>query len=213
MSAFTHFRRSALAGSTFAMVLGAFCGSAATEYAFVAPAHAASAPSPTTPLTLKILKITGNKQVSTDDIMAVLPYHQGDKVTRNEIDEGVQKVMALYKEKNVGAKFGEKERFVNKTMQFYLTIEEMAPTAAAAPAPFVLDKVVFEGNKAVPTSELEAAMKLHQGSEVSTDAVMADTKAIQSVYQKHNMGAQIQPVATQPNHDNHVVLTYKITEK
>lgn len=179
----------------------------------VTPAMAASAPAPSAPLTLKVLKVEGNSAVATADIMAVLPYHVGDTVTRDQLDAGVQKVADLYKAKNLGAKFSEKERFVKNTVQFYLVIEEQAPSAAPAPAPFVLDKVEFVGNKQVPTAELEAATKLHPGATVTAEAATADTVAIQKIYQKHNLGVQIQPVATQPNHDNHVVLTYQITEK
>ncbi|WP_162922315.1 POTRA domain-containing protein [Asaia bogorensis] len=179
----------------------------------VSPASAASAPAADAPLTLKILKVEGNKAVSTDEIMAALPYHVGDTVTRDQLDAGVQKVADLYKAKNLGAKFSEKERFVKNTVQFYLVIEEQAPQAAAAPAPFVLDKVEFVGNKKVPTAELEAVTKLRPGATVTAEAATADTQAIQKVYQKHDLGVQIQPVATQPNHDNHVVLTYQITEK
>jgi len=180
---------------------------------FVAPAMAASAPAANAPLTLKILKVEGNKAISTEEIMAALPYHVGDTVTRDQLDAGVQKAADLYKAKNLGAKFSEKERFVKNTVQFYLTIEEQAPSAAPAPAPFVLDKVEFVGNKKVPTAELEAATTLRPGATVTAEAATADTVAIQKIYQKHNLGVQIQPVATQPNHDNHVVLTYQIIEK
>ncbi|WP_051535591.1 hypothetical protein [Asaia platycodi] len=41
----------------------------------VTPAMAASAPAPSAPLTLKVLKVEGNSAVATADIMAVLPYH------------------------------------------------------------------------------------------------------------------------------------------
>lgn len=212
MSAFMSFRRALRASPALALTLGALGGSAA-GFAALPQAHAASAPGPDAPLTLKLLKVEGNKQISTADILAAFPYHVGDTVTRNKLDEGLQQVMALYKQKNVGAKFGEKERFVGKTIQFYLTIEEMAPSAAATPAPFVLDQVNFVGNKKVPTAELEAATKLRPGAQVTTEAVVADTQAIQAVYKKHNIGVQIQPNATQPHQDNHVVLTYTMTEK
>ncbi|WP_222548187.1 POTRA domain-containing protein [Asaia lannensis] len=181
--------------------------------ALIASANAASAPAADAPLTLKVLKVEGNKAIPTDEIMAALPYHVGDTVTRDQLDAGVQKVADLYKAKNMGAKFSEKERFVKNTVQFYLVIEEQAPEQAAASAPFVLDKVEFTGNKKVPTAELEAATKLRPGATVTAEAASADTVAIQKVYQKHDLGVQIQPVATQPNHDNHVVLTYQITEK
>lgn len=179
----------------------------------VVTAHAASAPAADAPLTLKILKVGGNKTVATDDIMAVLPYHVGDRVTRNQLDAGVQKVAELYKAQNKGAKFSQKERFVKNTVQFHLVIEEQAPEAAPAPAAFVLDKVEFTGNKKVPTAELEAATTLRSGAVVNTEAVSADAASMQKIYQKRNVGVQIQPVANQPSRNNHVVLTYKITEK
>ncbi|MFC0501598.1 POTRA domain-containing protein [Asaia krungthepensis] len=203
--------RFALAG--LALMAGTAALPCLPQVGLMHAALAASAPAADAPLTLKVLKVEGNKSVPTEDIMASFPYHVGDTVTRDQLDAGLQKVADLYKAKNVGAKFSEKERFVKNTVQFYLVIEEQAPQAAAAPAPFVLDKVEFVGNKQVPTSELEAATKLRPGATVTAEAATADTQAIQKIYQKHNLGVQIQPVATQPNHDNHVVLTYQITEK
>ncbi|GBQ09878.1 POTRA domain-containing protein [Swaminathania salitolerans] len=203
--------RFAFAG--LALVAGTALLPVSATTGFTGAAFAASAPAPDAPLKLKVLKVQGNKAIPTADIMAALPYHVGDTVTRETLDAGVQKVAELYKAKNMGAKFSEKERFVKNTVQFYLVIEEQEPSAAPAPAPFVLDKVVFTGNRKVPTSELEAATSLRPGATVTAAAASADAAAIQKVYQKHNLGVQIQPVATQPNHDNHVVLTYQITEK
>ncbi|AOX17520.1 POTRA domain-containing protein [Kozakia baliensis] len=195
------------------LAIGSVSGAALTGYPFSTPAYAAGAPANDAPLTLKILKVSGNQQISTADITAALPYHVGSTVTREQLDAGVQKVMELYKAKNIGAKFGERERFVKNTVQFYITIEETAPGAAPAPAALVLDQINFVGNKKVPTAELQTATKLRAGSPVSTESVTADETAIQEVYKKHGIGTQIQPVAAQPNHDNHVVLTYQISEK
>ncbi|AQS87451.1 surface antigen protein [Neoasaia chiangmaiensis NBRC 101099] len=197
---------------TVALAVGCLSGSVVTETVLTRAHAAAAAPAADTPLTLKVLKVSGNQQISTDAIMAALPYHVGDTVTRNQLDAGIQQVMALYKDKNVGAKFGERERFVGKTIQLYVTIQEMAPNAAPAAAALVVDQINFVGNSKVPTPELQAATKLRPGSPISTEAVTADETAMQAVYKKHNIGSQIQPVATQPNHDNHVVLTYQITE-
>ncbi|MBB2200019.1 POTRA domain-containing protein [Gluconacetobacter tumulisoli] len=174
---------------------------------------AAAPPSPTTPLKLKSLTITGNQQVSTADILAAVPFHEGDTVTRNQIDAGAQDVMAVYQKKNVGLKFGEKLKFLGNAVQVQWIIEEQAPQAAAPAAALVVDQIVFQGNKQISSDALTAATKLRPGSPVDQDAVMADQKAVQAVYQKKNIGVAIQVVPSQPNHDNHVILTYQITEK
>ncbi|CAI9121818.1 POTRA domain-containing protein [Brytella acorum] len=186
---------------------------AVTGLSLAPSAHAAAGPGDNTPLTLKILKITGNQKVSTDEIMAVLPFHLNDTVTRAQINDGIQKIIELYRTKNVGARFGEKERFAGKAVHLFITIEEQAATAAPTQQPFVLDKVNFTGNTTISAADLEAATTLRPGAQVSTEAVTADEKAIQALYAKKNIPVMIEPAAEQPNHDNHVVLTYKITEK
>lgn len=198
---------------SFAVMFGAVSGIPAGKLAITSGAHAASAPANNVPLTLKILKVTGNQAIATSDILAALPYQAGSTVTRDQLDAGVQKVIDLYKAKNIGAKFGERERFVKNTVQFYITIEEAAPTAAPAPAALVIRQINFVGNKKISTADLEAVTKLRAGSPVSTEAVTADESAIQEAYKKKNIGVQIQPSAAQPEHDNNVVLTYQITEQ
>ncbi|GBQ81702.1 surface antigen protein [Gluconacetobacter johannae DSM 13595] len=206
-----HTTRHILARAALAVVIAS--GGAAALAVPQAAVFAAAPPSPTTPLKLKSLSIVGNQQVPTADILAAVPFHEGDTVTRNQIDAGAQDVMGVYQKKNVGLKFGEKLKFTGNVVQVQWVIEEQAPQAAAPAAALVVDQIVFQGNKAVSAADLTAATKLRAGSPVDEAAVMADQKAVQALYQKKSIGVAIQVVPTQPNHDNHVVLTYQITEK
>ncbi|MBB2171575.1 hypothetical protein HLH35_05475 [Gluconacetobacter asukensis] len=174
-------------------------------------AFAASPPSATTPLKLKSLVITGNKQVSTDEILAALPFHQGDTVTRDQIAAGAQDVMGVYQKKNVGLKFGQKMKFAGAAVYVEWAIEEQAPEVVQTA--LVVDKIVFEGNKKLSAADLTAATKLRPGSTIDQAAMAADQQAVQKAYQDHGVGAAIQVVPSQPAGDNHVVLTYQITEK
>lgn len=175
-------------------------------------AFAAAPPPATAPLKLKSLVITGNKQVSTDDILAALPFHQGDTVTRNQIDAGVQDVMGVYQKKNVGLKFGEKLKFAGSAVSVEWVIDEQAAPEVQHVA-LVVDKIVFEGNKKLSAADLTNATKLRPGSTIDQAAMAADQEAVQKAYQAHNVSAAIQVVPSQPAGDNHVVLTYQISEK
>lgn len=77
----------------------------------------------------------------------------------------------------------------------------------------MLDSVSFSGNAKVPSAALEAVTKLRAGSTVSNETVAADAAAIQNVYKTKDVGVSIQPEATYPNHDNHVVLVWRIKEQ
>ncbi|GBQ30449.1 POTRA domain-containing protein [Gluconacetobacter sacchari] len=175
-------------------------------------AFAAGPPPANQPLKLKSLVISGNKQVSTDEILAALPFHQGDTVTRNQIDAGVQDVMGVYQKKNVGLKFGEKLKFAGSAVNVEWMIEEQAPQAARQVA-LVVDRIVFQGNKKLSDADLTAATRLRPGSTIDQAAMAADQQAVQQAYKKHNVSAAIGVVPSQPAGDNHVVLTYQITEK
>jgi outer membrane protein assembly factor BamA len=180
----------------------------------VALAATAALPGPDEPLKLKALDIVGNQQVPTADILAALPFHQGDMVSRNQVSAGVKAVMGVYHQKNVGLKFSQMTKYAGKSMHVKWTIVEQAPEAPeTVQVSLVVDKIVFEGNKSISTADLTAATKLRPGSPVNQAGLVADQTAIQALYQKRDIGVGIRVVPTQPQGDNHVVLTYQITEK
>lgn len=172
-------------------------------------AFAAAPPGPDEPLSLKALKITGNDRVPTADINAVVPFHVGDTVTQKQIAAGLQDVMGVYKEKNVGASFGQKTKFIGKNVEVEWTITEQAPSAAAA---LVVDGIVFSGNKAVSADALTAATKLRPGSPVTNEAVKADQTAIQELYKSKQISAGVGMSPASPS-PGHVILTWNITEQ
>ncbi|MFT8420165.1 MAG: POTRA domain-containing protein [Gluconacetobacter sp.] len=174
-------------------------------------ALAASPPAANAPLKLKSLVITGNKLVSTDEILAALPFHQGDTVTRDQIAAGAQDVMGVYQKKNVGLKFGQKMKFVGAAVYVEWMIEEQAPEVVQTA--LVVDKIVFEGNKKLSAADLTNATKLRPGSTIDQAAMAADQAAVQKAYQAHDISAAIQVVPSQAPGSNHVVLTYQISEK
>lgn len=202
MSVRSHMARGLL-GLTLAT--GSLLGSGVTQYAVAAPGM-------TDPLKLMSVSVSGNSAVSTPDILQAFGYHAGQTVTRNDLAAAQKRVGDLYSSHNVGVSLGEQMRFAGKGVSVKLTLAEQAPSEAKT-IPLVLDKVVFVGNRAVPTSALEAATKLHAGGPVTADAVAADAQAIQTLYKGKNVGASLQPQATYPNHDQHVVLTWTIKEQ
>lgn len=174
-------------------------------------AHAAI-PEPTVPLKLMAVAVQGNSRVPTADILQAFGHHAGDMVTRDELAAAQKRVGDLYSDRKVGVSLGEQMRISGKAVSVKLLIEEQAP-GAATPVSLVLDKVEFEGNKKVSTAELEAATKLRAGGVVSNELLSADQQAIQALYKSKNVSGSIQPQATYPNHDQHVVLVWSIHEQ
>jgi outer membrane protein assembly factor BamA len=176
-------------------------------------AHAAA--SNNSSFRLSSFTVNGNQQVPTDAITSALPYHVGDVLTRNQINAGLQKVVDVYQQKNVGANFKTRMKFLNKTVAVELDITEQAPGAPGATQvqALLLDKLVFDGNRKPSAADLTTASGLTVGQTLTSEQVNAATQKISDYYKKIGISAQIQPSADYPNKDNHVVLTYKITEQ
>lgn len=174
-------------------------------------AHAAI-PAPTVPLKLMTVAVQGNSRVSTTDILHAFGHHAGDMVTRDELAAAQKRVGDLYSVRNVGVRLGEKMRIAGKGVSVQLVIEEQA-AGAATPTALVLDKVEFQGNKKVSTADLEAATKLRAGGPITNELLSADMQALQALYKSRKVSGSIQPQATYPNHDQHVVLVWSIHEQ
>jgi len=195
--------RSFLLGVSLAVV--PVTGMSITEHA-----HAAI-PASTVPLKLMAVAVQGNSRVPTADILQAFGHHAGDMVTRDELAAAQKRVGDLYSARNVGVSLGEQMRVSGKAVSVKLVIEEQA-AGAATPTALVLDKVEFQGNKKVSTADLEAATKLRAGGPVTNELLAADMQAIQALYKSKKASGSIQPQATYPNHDQHVVLVWSIHE-
>lgn len=174
-------------------------------------AHAAI-PAPTVPLKLMTVAVQGNSRVPTADILQAFGHHAGDMVTRDELAAAQKRVGDLYSARKVGVSLGEQMRISGKAVSVKLVIEEQA-AGAASPTALVVDKVEFQGNKKVSTADLEAATKLRAGGPVTNELLAADMQAIQALYKSKKASGSIQPQATYPNHDQHVVLVWSIHEQ
>ncbi|WP_040509794.1 FtsQ-type POTRA domain-containing protein [Gluconobacter morbifer] len=177
-----------------------------------AQASASQTASQNSPLRLTAVALKGNHRVSTEDILKAFGYQPGQTVTRADLNAAQQRIGALYSSRNVGTSLGEQLRITGNAVEVHLIFEEQAAPAQQPAAGLVLDQVTFAGNQKVSTAELQAATSLHAGSPVSNDTLLADEKAIQALYKSKNLGASIQPEATYPQHNNHVVLTWQIRE-
>ncbi|MBF0865665.1 hypothetical protein HKD31_13225 [Gluconobacter sp. R71646] len=155
--------------------------------------------------------VQGNSRVATADILQAFGHHAGDMVTRDELAAAQKRVGDLYSARQVGVSLGEQLRISGKAVSVKLVIEEQA-AGAPTPTALVLDKVEFQGNRKVSTADLEAATKLRAGAPVTNELLSADMQAIQALYKSKNASASIQPQATYPNHDQHVVLVWSIHE-
>lgn len=177
-------------------------------------AHAAptAVPAEDAPLKLKALAVSGNAIVPTDELMAAIPFHTGDTVTRAEIAQGADDVGGVYKKHNVGAELGTRATYLGNTVKVTYVISNESAAPPPTKAQLIVDSVSITGNKQVPSDKLNAAIKLHAGAPVTNEDLSADVKAIQQVYKDADVGMSLQPDVTYPQ-PGHVVIVYKITEK
>lgn len=175
-------------------------------------AYARALPAQTAPLTLSAVKVEGNKAVSTEDILRAFGHQPGDHVTQDDLKASQQRVADLYSQRNIGGSLGEQMKIKGASVMVTLLIGEQSAHPAATGQQLVLDQVEFKGNTRIPTEALAAVTHLRPGGAVSDKSVVTDETAIQSAYKSKNLAVRIQPVATYPNHDHHVVLTWQIDE-
>ncbi|MCI1438445.1 MAG: hypothetical protein LKI03_01905 [Acetobacter indonesiensis] len=169
-------------------------------------------PPVTAPLVLKQLTILGNQRIPANRLMAAVPFHVGDTVSQSRITQGLQDVMKVYQQDNVGARFHQNLKLTGKNVEVEWKIEETG-AAATTTSPLKLESVDFSGNLHVATSELRKVLHLQPGQTVTPDDVLSDEKAIQAVYVKKNIGVTIEPDVQYPHKDERVAITYKVTEK
>ncbi|OAG77608.1 surface antigen [Acetobacter malorum] len=81
-------------------------------------------PTLNTPVKVEEIKVSGNKQVSTGAIMAVVPFHVGSMVTQAQITQGLQDIMKLYQQQNIGGKFHQSLSLDGKRVKVEWAIEE-----------------------------------------------------------------------------------------
>lgn len=169
-------------------------------------------PAPATPIKVEQIKVSGNRQVSTSAIMGVVPFHVGSMVTQAQITQGLQDIMKLYQQQNIGGKFHQNLKLDGKRVQVEWSIEETGGPAHLN-KPLVLESLGFDGNLHIATSDLKAAVHRQPGEQVTPATVLEDEKAIQALYVKKNIGVSIVPESRAPHQDGRVILTYHLTEK
>ncbi|WP_061500764.1 POTRA domain-containing protein [Acetobacter malorum] len=169
-------------------------------------------PTLNTPVKVEDIKVSGNKRVSTEAIMAVVPFHVGSMVTQAQITQGLQDIMKLYQQQNIGGKFHQSLSLDGKRVKVGWAIEETGGPADFQ-KPLVLESLGFDGNLHVSTSALKEAVHRQPGEQVTPATVLADEKAIQALYVKKNIGVTIVPESHAPHKDERVTLTYHLTEK
>ena len=169
-------------------------------------------PAINTPVNVQSIKISGNKQISTEALMAVVPFHVGSSVREAQFTEGLQEILSLYQQINVGGKFHEKLELDGKKVKVGWTIEETGGPARFE-KPLVLQSIGFDGNLYVATSALKKAVHRQPGERVTPATVLEDEKAIQALYVKKNIGVTIVPESRAPHKDERVTMIYHLTEK
>lgn len=86
------------------------------------------------------------------------------------------------------------------------------PAQAQVTGTYTLSKVTFSGNAQVPTSELEAALPIQVGQKIDQAGLQQEMSAIQQVYEKHNVGANMSQRIT-VTHGTRALIAYSFVEQ
>lgn len=216
--------RSVLLGTVlgFTLLGGAIAAQAQTPPTSVPPADAPSQtpgnvggqplPPLDKPLKIEAISLTGNKRVSTAQLMAAVPFKVGEHVSQARITAGLQDVMKVYQSQNLTGTVQQALNIKDGSVRINWHITE-ADHAPSSGKPLVVEDISFDGNLHVATFALRNATKLRPGQSVTPAAMLADEKAMQALYVKKNIGVAISPKVTHPHKDNRVNITYSFTEK
>ncbi len=169
-----------------------------------------------TPHTLDKVSITGSRSVPTDQLMAVLQEHKGDKVTQNDIVADRDAIMKVLGKANVGGSV--KARMVLNPNTKRLTVEFIVnDEGVQAPVTkHVLPKLrmeTFTGNASVASDTLTAAAALKPGQDLTNETIQAAQKAIVAAYAAAKVPVNVNVTGDiNQTPDGKVDLTWKIVE-
>ncbi|MBE7212193.1 MAG: hypothetical protein INR65_14320 [Gluconacetobacter diazotrophicus] len=165
--------------------------------------------------TLGKVTFSGNEKVSTDELMAALPYQPGSKVDQAALQADINAVSAAYGKHNVGAKISAQMKVLQHTKAIVaITVEEQAPVAPVVRhVGNVADAVTVQGNKKVSTADILAASRIQPGGPVTNESLSAAQAAIIALYKQKNIGVSVQTNFANASEVGHVNITFVVTEK
>jgi outer membrane protein assembly factor BamA len=135
--------------------------------------------------TLNKVIITGNKTLTTEQLMAVVQEKPGHKITVAEITADRDAITKALEDAHSSA------TSINPSMQavgqkvniiFAVIDDKGAQAPVVTKVAPKLHEEIFDGNKSVPTEQLVAASGLTPGQDLSNEKVLAAENAINATY-------------------------------
>ncbi len=159
--------------------------------------------------------ITGNKSVSTDQLMAVIKEHPGQHATVADIladRDAISKVLeADHVQGSVSPKIVTK---AGKSEVIFAITDEGVHTLAPTTVAPKLHAEIFVGNKLISTDKLVAASGLTPGEELSADKLKAAEQGIAEAYKQSPVPVGITIAGANTRRDDGTYdITWTIVEK
>jgi len=163
---------------------------------------------------LRDLRFTGNMSIPTAQLEELVKLKNGEAFVRSSLDAGVQAVVNLYRTRGfTGAQVKandaigvpEDPKDPDRGIDLTLAIAEGPRT--------VVRNVTFEGNKAIPESELQRKSVISPGRAYVAAELAADRDGLETEYRNRGyLSASVSPKAIFAENDTQVDVNFSISE-
>jgi len=151
------------------------------------------------PVEIKEIEITGNKNVETKKILKALGIKKGDEYSEEKVSEGLQDIYELGFFEDITIEVSEVEEGVNVT---YIVTEKS-----------LIKRIEFKGNKEFSNGKLEKEIESEEKEPFDNRKMQEDTEKIATLYkEKGYANVKVEPYTTEDENSGMVIMTFFITE-
>ena len=151
------------------------------------------------PVEIREIEITGNKNVQTKKILKALGIKKGDEYSEEKVSEGLQNIYELGFFEDITIEVFEVEEGVNVT---YIVIEKP-----------LIKRIEFKGNKEFSDGKLEREIESEEEESFDNRKMQEDTEKIATLYkEKGYANVKVEPYTTEDEKSGMVIMTFFITE-
>jgi len=151
------------------------------------------------PVEIREIEITGNKNIETKKILKALGIKKGDEYSEEKVSEGLQNIYELGFFEDITIEVFEVEEGVNVT---YVVTEKP-----------LIKRIEFKGNKEFSDSKLKKEIESEEKEPFANRKMQEDTEKIATLYkEKGYADIKVEPYTTEDEKNGMVTMTFFITE-
>ena len=152
-----------------------------------------------TPVKIKEIEITGNKNVGTKKILKALQIKKGDEYSEEAVSKGLQNIYQLGFFENITVEVVEVEGGINVT---YVVTEKS-----------LIKRIEFKGNKKFSNAKLEKEIESKEKEPFDRRKMQEDVEKIVALYkEKGYANVKVEPYTTEDEKSGMMIVTFFITE-